>query len=117
MGGYHQQTCPPSRSSGDFQVTPLGADPGTSETAASPGKGLLFVQTKPIKGHRGNESRPLSQRGGARKKLTAEEIDRLTANMWTHPDATVARSGALDAMVQRWQKEVKDPDDFEEVEA
>jgi hypothetical protein len=30
MAGY-QQICPPSKSSGDFTVTPLGADLGTSE--------------------------------------------------------------------------------------
>jgi hypothetical protein len=80
------------------------------------------------KGHRGDESRPLSKRGGARKKVTTDEMNRLTANTvcgQTHPDAALARScGALDATVQRWQRyssetvieEAEDPGDFEEVE-
>jgi hypothetical protein len=32
----HKQISPPSKSSGDFHVTPLGADLGASEAAASP---------------------------------------------------------------------------------
>jgi hypothetical protein len=51
-------------------------------------------------------------------------MNRPTVNMWTHSDAAVARSGAIDVMVQRWQSEsiedviegAENPDDFEEAE-
>jgi hypothetical protein len=53
------------------------------------------------KGSHGDESRPLVKRGGAWKELTPEEMDRLTANMWTHPYAAIARSETLDAELAR----------------
>jgi hypothetical protein len=37
-------------------------------------------------------------------QLTPEEMDRLTANMWTHPYAAIARSETLDAELARWQR-------------
>jgi hypothetical protein len=52
-------------------------------------QGLLVGKRK---GHRGDETRPQTKRGGTRSKLTSGEMDRLTENMWMHPDAEAAHS-------------------------
>jgi hypothetical protein len=88
-------------------------------------KGCIVPGLGERKGHRGEESRPIAKRGGARVTLTPEEVERRTADMWTHPDAAAARGGALVESLQRWQSqsiedvivEAEGPDDFEEDES